>query len=174
MNKKQIITWIIVLALIVLASVSVSMNKAKKAEVSNQNQADNQNQAVIQDEPVTTNDVLQDNKNTNTKNMTDIKEFSFVTLKEGTGAPAESGKIVTVDYKGMFVDGKVFDQGTFPFKLGAGSVVAGFDKGVMGMKLGETRKIYIPSDMGYGAAGAGATIPPNSDLIFEVTLKSVQ
>lgn len=170
-SKKQIITLVAVLILIGLAGIIVSVNKNKNVEVEQEEvKVTNQDQNTVPDDLVKGDEKLQDNS----KKMTDIKEFSFDVLKEGTGVAAVANKEVTVDYKGMFLDGKVFDQGTFPFTLGVGQVVAGFDKGVLGMKVGETRKIYIPSEMGYGARGAGAAIPPNSDLIFEVTLKSIK
>ncbi len=176
-SKKQIITLVVVLALIGLAGISMSVSKNKNTE--------NDQSEVVTDQDIESSDLTNsDNKliinNTKAENpaksktMTDIKEFSYEVLKEGTGVAAVANKTVTVDYKGMFLDGKIFDQGTFPFTLGIGQVVQGFDKGVLGMKVGETRKIYIPSDMGYGARGAGAAIPPNTDLIFEVTLKSIQ
>ncbi len=178
-SKKQIITLVAVLVLIGLAGISMSVNKAKNTN-SNQEgeQVVNQDQNTDLGDLTNSNETLVDNKKAEnpakSKTMTDIKEFSYEILKEGTGAAAVANKTVTVDYKGMFLDGKIFDQGTFPFTLGIGQVVQGFDKGVLGMKVGETRKIYIPSDMGYGARGAGAAIPPNTDLIFEVTLKSIQ
>lgn len=173
-SKKQWLTLLAVAVLIVLAFISLSANKKN----SNKEIEDTDDQIKIEE---VTNDQSVNTDGSNTlkdettkKTMTDIKEFSFDVLKEGTGVAAVVSKEVTVDYKGMFLDGKVFDQGTFPFTLGVGQVVQGFDKGVLGMKVGETRKIYIPSEMGYGARGAGAAIPPNSDLIFEVTLKSIK
>lgn len=102
----------------------------------------------------------------------------------GTGAEALKGKIVTVNYTG-WLDQKgakgakfdsSFDHGTagFTFPLGAGQVIAGWDEGVAGMKIGGKRTLMIPSKLAYGERGAGALIPPNSDLIFEVELLGVK
>jgi FKBP-type peptidyl-prolyl cis-trans isomerase FkpA len=98
----------------------------------------------------------------------------------GTGTEATNGKSVSVTYTGWLYSatasdhkGAQFDAGTFPFTLGAGSVIAGFDQGVLGMKVGGKRTLLIPSNMGYGASGSGS-IPPNAGLVFDVTLNSVQ
>jgi FKBP-type peptidyl-prolyl cis-trans isomerase FkpA len=98
----------------------------------------------------------------------------------GTGTDATNGKTVSVTYTGWLYSetasdhkGAQFDAGTFSFTLGAGSVIAGFDQGVLGMKVGGKRTLLIPSSMGYGASGSGS-IPPNAGLVFDVTLNSVQ
>lgn len=96
-------------------------------------------------------------------------------LKEGDGQVAQAGQHVSVHYTGWLTDGTKFDssvdRGTpFEFPLGAGRVIKGWDQGVQGMKIGEKRKLTIPPEMGYGARGAGAVIPPNSTLVFEVEL----
>ncbi|HEU4852339.1 MAG TPA: FKBP-type peptidyl-prolyl cis-trans isomerase [Telluria sp.] len=98
----------------------------------------------------------------------------------GTGAEAVSGKWVKVTYSGYLYNepasdkkGTKFDAGTFPFKLGSGSVIPGFDQGVTGMKVGGKRTIMIPSNLGYGAGGSGYSIPPNAGLVFEVELLQV-
>ena len=98
----------------------------------------------------------------------------------GTGAEAVSGKWVRVKYTGSLYNapaadkkGTQFDAGTFSFKLGAGSVISGFDQGVTGMKVGGKRTILIPSSLGYGSSGAGAMIPPNAGLVFDVELLAV-
>ena len=93
----------------------------------------------------------------------------------GDGDEAVAGQTVEVHYTGWLTDGTKFDSShdrnqTFSFKLGAGQVIAGWDQGVAGMKIGGTRKLTIPADMGYGARGAGGVIPPNATLIFKVEL----
>jgi FKBP-type peptidyl-prolyl cis-trans isomerase FkpA len=98
----------------------------------------------------------------------------------GTGDVAVAGKTVTVNYTGTLADGTVFDSTTkeggqpFSFALGGGQVIKGWDQGVVGMKVGGKRKLVIPPSLGYGAQGAGSTIPPNATLTFEIDLLSVK
>jgi FKBP-type peptidyl-prolyl cis-trans isomerase len=99
-------------------------------------------------------------------------------LKKGTGAVAKAGGTVKVHYTGWLTDGKKFDSSVdrnepFEFKLGAGMVIRGWDEGVAGMKVGGKRQLQIPPDLGYGAHGAGAAIPPNATLVFDVELLGV-
>jgi FKBP-type peptidyl-prolyl cis-trans isomerase len=96
-------------------------------------------------------------------------------IKVGTGAVAQSGHDVKVDYTGWLPDGKKFDSsvGTgkpFDFMLGAGQVIKGWDEGVVGMKVGGKRQLRIPPDLAYGARGYPGAIPPNATLIFDVQL----
>lgn len=103
------------------------------------------------------------------------KEDSVV----GTGDEAISGKEVTVQYVGTLTDGTKFDSSVdhgkpFTFTLGSGQVIKGWDQGVLGMKVGGKRKLTIPSELGYGARGAGGVIPPNATLVFEIELLGVK
>lgn len=96
----------------------------------------------------------------------------------GEGDEAVAGQTVEVHYTGWLEDGTKFDSShdrnqTFTFKLGAGQVIQGWDQGFAGMKIGGTRKLTIPSGMGYGERGAGGVIPPNATLIFKVDLISI-
>ncbi len=100
----------------------------------------------------------------------------------GSGAEAQAGRTVRVHYTGWLQDasqpegrGRKFDSSKdrndpFEFKLGAGHVIRGWDEGVQGMKVGGTRVLTIPAELGYGARGAGGVIPPNATLVFEVEL----
>ncbi len=104
----------------------------------------------------------------------------------GTGAEAVTGKTVAVHYTGWLFDaaaadnkGKKFDSSRdrgapFRFALGAGNVIAGWDQGVAGMKVGGQRTLVIPPELGYGARGAGGVIPPNATLVFDVELLGVE
>lgn len=103
----------------------------------------------------------------------------YIDVKVGDGATAESGKTVSVHYTGWLVDGTKFDSSVdrgqpFAFPLGYGRVIRGWDEGVAGMQKGGVRKLIIPSELGYGARGAGAVIPPHATLIFEVQLLDVK
>lgn len=113
------------------------------------------------------------------KVITTKSGLKYVDQKEGTGAEAKAGNVAEVHYTGWLKDGKKFDSSldrgqTFKFKLGAGQVIKGWDEGVQGMKVGGKRKLIIPSELGYGARGAGGVIPPNAELTFEVELISVK
>lgn len=109
-----------------------------------------------------------------------LPQLEYVIITPGDGAVAESGKTVTVNYTGTFTDGTEFDSSEkpgrtpFTFTLGAGQVIAGWDQGVAGMRVGETRKLTIPPHLAYGERGAPGAIPPNSTLLFSVTLLDVK
>jgi len=96
----------------------------------------------------------------------------------GTGTPAASGNTITVNYTGMFTDGKVFDssEGRQPLtvEIGTGKVIAGWDQGIIGMRMGGKRRLIIPADLAYGQKGAGGVIPPNTTLIFDIELLDVK
>lgn len=103
--------------------------------------------------------------------------------KVGTGAEALPGQMVAVHYTGWLwqdgIKGKKFDSSLdrgepFVFQLGIGQVILGWDEGVAGMKTGGKRTLIVPAAAGYGAEGAGADIPPNATLMFEVELLAVQ
>ena len=98
--------------------------------------------------------------------------------KEGTGAVATKGKTVTVRYHGHLTDGTPFDTANagkpFDFPLGKGMMIKGWEEGVEGMKVGGKRRLRVPPEAGYGEQGAGAEIPPNSTLIFDIELLYVQ
>ncbi|MGA8054771.1 MAG: FKBP-type peptidyl-prolyl cis-trans isomerase [Burkholderiales bacterium] len=99
-------------------------------------------------------------------------------LTVGTGDVATAGKQVTVHYTGWLTSGTKFDSSKdrndpFDFPLGGRRVIAGWDEGVQGMRVGGVRKLTIPPSLGDGARGAGGVIPPNATLVFEVELLGV-
>ncbi|MFA5916566.1 MAG: FKBP-type peptidyl-prolyl cis-trans isomerase [Burkholderiales bacterium] len=110
--------------------------------------------------------------------MSQITTASGLVIEElvvGTGAEACAGQTVSVHYTGWLTNGTKFDSSKdrnepFEFALGARHVIAGWDEGVQGMKIGGRRKLTIPAALGYGARGAGGVIPPNATLVFEVEL----
>lgn len=105
--------------------------------------------------------------------------LKYEDLVQGDGDLAEAGQNVSVHYTGWLTDGSKFDSSKdrdmpFDFPLGGGRVIRGWDEGVQGMKVGGTRKLTIPPQLGYGASGAGGVIPPNATLVFEVELLEIK
>jgi peptidylprolyl isomerase len=107
-------------------------------------------------------------------------ELLIEDIVEGTGEEAKPGQQVSVHYVGVaFSSGKEFDASynrgdAFEFPLGGGQVIQGWDRGVVGMRVGGRRKLTIPPELGYGARGAGGVIKPNETLIFVVDLLGVR
>ncbi len=114
-----------------------------------------------------------------TKMVKNSSGLEYEIIKEGTGATPSVGQTVTVHYTGWLDEngkpGRKFDSSVdrgqpFRFTIGVGQVIKGWDEGVLNMKVGEKRRLIIPANLGYGARGAGAVIPPNATLIFDVEL----
>jgi FKBP-type peptidyl-prolyl cis-trans isomerase len=107
------------------------------------------------------------------------KDLQIVDIVEGDGPEAKPGHQVSVHYVGVaFSTGEEFDASwnrgdAFQFPLGGGRVIAGWDQGVVGMKVGGRRRLTIPAHLGYGSRGAGAAIKPGETLIFVVDLLGV-
>ena len=98
------------------------------------------------------------------------------TKQEGSGEAANVGDDLVVAYVGKIHATKVqFDAAkSFAFTLGAGDVIKGWEKGIVGMRVGGTRTLVVPSKLGYGKKGSGPDIPPDATLHFKVTLKAIQ
>ena len=114
--------------------------------------------------------------------ITTTSGLQYEDVTVGSGAEAKAGNYVSVHYTGWLYEGGVrgakFDSSKdrgqpFEFPLAAGHVIRGWDEGVQGMKVGGTRILVIPPQLGYGARGAGGVIPPNATLMFEVELLGV-
>ena len=115
-----------------------------------------------------------------------VTSLQTVTLKPGTGAVVGGGQIAVVQYTGWLYEagaadhkGKEFDSSrnarqAFKFPVGTGSVIKGWDQGVAGMKVGESRRLTIPPQLAYGDAGAGGVIPPGATLVFDVELAGIE
>ena len=138
----------------------------------------------------------QSNNENNDKNMPTVQKetmtttrtttpsgLSYEILKEGTGRSPAIGNKVTVHYTGWLDQngnpGTQFDSSInrgkpFTFIIGVGQVIKGWDEGVLSMKIGEKRRLFIPAALGYGARGSGGAIPPHANLIFDVELLSIQ
>jgi FKBP-type peptidyl-prolyl cis-trans isomerase len=115
--------------------------------------------------------------------ITTASGLQYEDTQTGDGDTAQAGHFVTVHYTGWLWDngekGAKFDSSLdrndpFEFGLGQGMVIQGWDEGVQGMKIGGKRSLIIPSELGYGARGAGGVIPPNATLLFDVELLEIQ
>lgn len=99
--------------------------------------------------------------------------------EEGSGRKPKQGELVSVHYKGMLTNGSVFDSSynrnePIEFSVGVGQVIPGWDEGIMLLNEGSKARLIIPSDLAYGAQGAGGVIPPNATLVFEVELVKIR
>ena len=116
-----------------------------------------------------------------------VMSLQIVTLTPGTGATIGGGQMAVVQYTGWLYEsgatdhkGKQFDSSrtagreAFKFPVGTGSVIKGWDQGVLGMKIGESRRLTIPPDLAYGDSGTGGVIPPGATLVFDVELVGIE
>jgi FKBP-type peptidyl-prolyl cis-trans isomerase len=115
-----------------------------------------------------------------------VSSMQSMEIKGGTGESITAGKIAVVQYTGWLYEaaakdnkGKQFDSSRnrgqpFRFPVGTGQVIKGWDQGVLGMKVGESRRLIIPPDLAYGDSGAGGVIPPGATLVFDIDLVAVE
>jgi len=115
-----------------------------------------------------------------------VSSMRSVELKAGAGEAIGAGKIAVVNYTGWLYEesakdnkGKQFDSSRtggqpFRFPVGTGQVIKGWDQGVVGMKVGESRRLIIPPDLAYGDGGAGGVIPPGATLVFDIDLVAIE
>ena len=168
MKKIVIVLVAIVAALVVYLSTKNSASAPNGSEVIFDEAAKKQEQKTV----------------TNSKNNSNEKkvmQLEIMTTKEGTGdRKAQDGDTVSVKYTGKLTNGTIFDATDkhggqpFSFKVGAGGVIKGWDKGIVGMKIGEQRTLTIPADMAYGDRGIPGVIPAGATLIFDVELVSIK
>ena len=159
--NKTLITYLIIACIIVPIFLVLILNDKKQEK----------------DETVGPTYTEQEEENKDTKNMED-QELKIEVLQEGAGEEAKNGDNVSVHYVGTLEDGTKFDSSIdrgepFSFNLGAGQVIKGWDLGVLGMRIGEKRKLTIPSDLAYGDNGIPNAIPGKATLIFEVELLDI-
>jgi len=160
----------VILGLVVLAVVAYAVTACAKKEQQTQSAAP---APVVAASPVAGAPVAASNV------VTTADGLKYEVLRQGNGPEAKAGQTVAVHYTGWLTDGTKFDSSVdrgqpFDFQLGAGQVIKGWDEGVAGMKVGEKRKLTIPSSLGYGDHGAGGKIPPGATLIFDVELLGIQ
>lgn len=122
--------------------------------------------------------INKENNMPDNQNQLPVDHLIIEVLKPGSGAEVVTGDKLAVHYTGWLQSGQEFDSSVrrnqpFTFTIGAGQVIAGWDDGILGMKVGEKRKLTIPPQLAYGDQGAGGVIPSNSTLIFEVELISI-
>lgn len=162
MRKKVLI--VLVAAMVVVAGIALSRSRIVNAPKE-------ENKINVSDASQTKN-----NQTNEKKSM----ELGIKTTQEGTGdRVVKAGDTISVHYTGKLEDGTKFDssvdRGTpFSFTIGVGQVIKGWDQGLLGAKVGEKRTLTIPSELGYGSRGAGASIPPNATLIFDVEVISIK
>lgn len=158
MNKKDI-AIIVVILIILVGGVYLIFNMTQPAE-------NNQNNN------------MQNTEQNNNPSSYDIQGMKVEILKEGSGKEAKTGNTVTVHYVGTLENGTKFDSSVdrgvpFSLILGQNSVIKGWELGLLGMKIGEKRKLIIPPDLAYGNNAVGNIIPANSTLIFEVEMMNI-
>lgn len=164
--------WVLIVVVVVAGLIYITINnkKEEKAPLGQEEQVGTSEQNINMN--TTTDTKKEDVKNNGLK---------ISILKEGTGVTVKSGDTVSVNYTGTFTNGKAFDSNVdpkfnhvqpFSFKVGAGQVIRGWDEGLVGMKVGEKRKLELAPEYAYGDNVVGP-IPANSTLIFEVELLKI-
>ncbi len=180
MDKKIIIISISTALVILLAGIGFKLfqgsflnENERNSSLSQISDFLNENNSISSDNNESTETNKDENNNENSPAGLGIE-----ILKQGTGEAAKKGDQITVHYSGKLTDGTKFDSSydrgiPLQFTLGAGQVISGWDQGILGMRVGEKRKLIIPPEMAYGTAGVGGIIPPKATLIFEIELVQI-
>lgn len=169
--------WVLIVILVITGLVYIIINnKEEQAPVSQEQQLDQ----IEENTNMQNTTQPEVNKGGEVKGVDGVK---IIILKEGTGAVAKSGDTVAMNYTGKLLNGTTFDSNVdpkfnhvqpFPFTIGAGEVIKGWDIGVAGMKVGEKRKLELAPEYAYGSNAVGGVIPANSTLVFEVELLAIK
>jgi len=166
--------WIVV-AIALIGGLVVIGNKKDTRDTPETPLSPQEATLVGPQEPVPTN--TYDVKAPLSKNKIILKDGMKIEItQEGSGTPIVSGQTAVMSYVGKLENGVVFDasknhgDGTFSFILGTNQVIQGWEKGVLGMKVGESRTLTIPGELAYGSNGIPGVIPPNATLIFDISL----
>jgi FKBP-type peptidyl-prolyl cis-trans isomerase len=172
MSKTSIIISVIVIILIVVGIYFL----IQPSKTASQNQNVNQQPQKVIEQNQDQQSVGADSTNF------DIQGMKVEILKQGTGDGAKVGDNIAVNYTGTLLDGTKFDSSVdpsfghvapFPYTLGQNRVIKGWELGLLGMKVGEKRKLTIPPELAYGPQGANGVIPPNATLVFEIDMVSI-
>jgi len=159
MKKLNLTIILVIVLIIIIAAIYLFSQQNKMTQPINQNPQPEQ-------------------QNPQTLSNYEIEGMKVEILKEGTGEAAKTDNTVSVHYVGTLENGTKFDSSIdrgepFSFTLGENRVIQGWELGVLGMKVGEKRKLTIPSDLAYGNQAVGSVIPANATLVFEVELMGI-
>jgi FKBP-type peptidyl-prolyl cis-trans isomerase len=180
-NLKITIFLIVIVLFIAIGAAYYFLKQNNNQPTANQTSASQATSSQPNDnQTLTVSEMNQQENNTISTNSpaAEAKSLEIKITREGSGEGAKAGDKLEVHYTGTLKDGTKFDSSRdrgepFTFTLGAGQVIKGWDQGMIGMKVGEIRKLTIPAELGYGDRGAGTLIPPGATLIFEVELLKI-
>lgn len=180
------IWWVLIVIVVIGGLVYITINNKSENTTEENTEISETNENALEENsvenPVVEEKVVEDTTNKKVENNT-IPGLKITITKEGTGEAVKKGDTVAMNYTGRLTNGTVFDSNVdpkfnhvqpFPFTLGAGEVIQGWDLGIVGMKVGEKRTLEISPELGYGDRGAGGAIPGGATLIFEVELLAVK
>jgi peptidylprolyl isomerase len=172
---KGIFLSVVLMLVCVGVLVFTQISGQKNTAISNQSPQTQPTTTVTQEN----NTPIKSNTMSPANAVTTPSGLKYVELEEGNGVTPQPGQTVVVHYTGTLEDGTKFDSSRdrnqpFSFKIGVGQVIKGWDEGLSTMKVGGRRQLIIPSELGYGARGAGNVIPPYSTLLFDVELLAIK